>query len=281
MPFEYQRIKSWPIAAAVEEYGPDECAQFARGIGAGSAPDYVDVERPYVLGRRAFPMMSVILGSSGALWTNEPETGIDWKRMLHAEEAVTLHKPLQPKGRVTAQFAVEEIYDKGAGKGALMYESASLTDAEGERIATVRVTMLLRGNGGSGGAAGDPPKPHPMPQDRTPDTSIDLPTPGDADAIYKLPALFDAAREAGGSGGSMLRGVCAFGIAGRAIILKVCAGDAGRLRELGLRYTAPVFTGETLRTEIWREGDTRLAFRVRSLERDVVVMSNGYAEVLS
>jgi acyl dehydratase len=120
-----------------------------------------------------------------------------------------------------------------------------------------------------------------MPQDRTPDTSIDLPTPGDADAIYKLPALFDAAREAGGSGGSMLRGVCAFGIAGRAIILKVCAGDAGRLRELGLRYTAPVFTGETLRTEIWREGDTRLAFRVRSLERDVVVMSNGYAEVLS
>jgi acyl dehydratase len=280
MSFEYKRIKSWPINAAVEEYGPDHCTQFARGIGAGLAPDYAALEQPYLEGKQAFPMMCVILGGSGALWTNDPATGIDWRRMLHAEEAVTLHRPLQPRGRITAQFAVDEIYDKGVDRGALMYESAKLTDAEGEQVATVNVTMLMRGNGGCGGAVGSPPKPYPMPQDREPDAVIDLPTPDNESATYKLPDVFDAARAASGPAKSMLRGVCAFGIAGRAVILKMCAGEARSLLRLGLRYTAPVFTGETLRTQIWRESDGKLAFSVRSLETDTVVMNNGYAQVI-
>ncbi|MDB5988021.1 MAG: hypothetical protein JWR16_3074 [Nevskia sp.] len=280
MPFDYQRIKHWPIAPVSEDYDRQACAEFARGVGAGLAPAYAELEAPYLAGDKALPMMAVILGSAGALWTNQPETGIDWKRMLHAEEAVTLHHPLPPQGRITAQFIVDDIYDKGADKGALMYEQARLTDASGVHIATVNVTMFLRGNGGSGGAPAAAPKPRPAPPDRAPDAVIDLPTPRDDDAPYKLPAIFDAVRNAGaGTAQSMLRGVCAFGLAGRAAILGACDGNAARLLHLGLRYTGPVFTGENLRTEIWRLDESRLAFRVRSIERDSVVMNNGYAEI--
>jgi acyl dehydratase len=36
-----------------------------------------------------------------------------------------------------------------------------------------------------------------------------------------------------------------------------------------------VYPGETIRTEIWRSG----AFRARVVERDVVVVNNGKADV--
>jgi hypothetical protein len=37
-----------------------------------------------------------------------------------------------------------------------------------------------------------------------------------------------------------------------------------------------VFPGETIRTEIWRDGAT-ISFRARAVERDTVVLNNGLA----
>jgi hypothetical protein len=39
-----------------------------------------------------------------------------------------------------------------------------------------------------------------------------------------------------------------------------------------------VFPGETVRTEMWRDGDI-VSFRARVLERDVIAINNGRAEV--
>jgi acyl dehydratase len=44
------------------------------------------------------------------------------------------------------------------------------------------------------------------------------------------------------------------------------------------RFSAPVFPGETIRTEMWRNGDV-LSFRARVVERDVIAINNGRAEV--
>ena len=46
------------------------------------------------------------------------------------------------------------------------------------------------------------------------------------------------------------------------------------------RFSAPVFPGETIRTELWRDGEV-VSFRARVLERDVVALNNGRAEVAS
>ena len=53
---------------------------------------------------------------------------------------------------------------------------------------------------------------------------------------------------------------------------------AALLRALSLRFSAPVFPGETIRTEMWRTGD-RVQFRARSVQRDVVVLSHGTARI--
>ena len=49
------------------------------------------------------------------------------------------------------------------------------------------------------------------------------------------------------------------------------------------RFSSPVYPGETITTEIWDEakegGRSRLAFRARVVERDLIVLTNGYAEI--
>ena len=44
---------------------------------------------------------------------------------------------------------------------------------------------------------------------------------------------------------------------------------------MGLRFSALVYPGETIRTEIWIDGN-EIAFRCKSLEQDKVVINNGY-----
>ena len=44
------------------------------------------------------------------------------------------------------------------------------------------------------------------------------------------------------------------------------------------RWLAPVYPGETIRTELWRD-DAVVSFRAKVVERDVVAINNGRAEL--
>jgi acyl dehydratase len=44
------------------------------------------------------------------------------------------------------------------------------------------------------------------------------------------------------------------------------------------RFSAPVFPGETIRTEIWRDGNV-VRYRARVAGRDVIAITNGRAEI--
>lgn len=76
----------------------------------------------------------------------------------------------------------------------------------------------------------------------------------------------------------ILHGLCTLGIAGHALLRICCGYDPARMRSLTLRFSAPVFPGETIRTEMWRDGGV-VSFRARIVERDVVVLNNGRAEI--
>jgi len=61
----------------------------------------------------------------------------------------------------------------------------------------------------------------------------------------------------------------------------LCGYDPARLRRMDLRFSAPVFPGETIRTEIWKDASGRASFRARVVERDLIVLNNGLAEYLA
>jgi acyl dehydratase len=66
-------------------------------------------------------------------------------------------------------------------------------------------------------------------------------------------------------------------VVARAIVEGLCGGDEARLRSFGMRFSSPVFPGETLRTDFWTERDGCCAFRSVVIERDVLVGTGGKA----
>ena len=76
----------------------------------------------------------------------------------------------------------------------------------------------------------------------------------------------------------ILHGLCTYGFTGRALLHSLCGGDPARFRSMEGRFSAPVFPGETIRTEVWRDG-TAMSFRARVNERDVIAINHGRSEV--
>lgn len=285
MPLDYEKVKHWPIPDSVHTYTERDTILYALGVGAATSNPPEDPKFVYERGLKALPTMAVVL-AGGNFWMADPAAGIDLAKMLHGEQFLRLHKPLPAVGTLVGKHAVEEIYDKGADKGAVIFLTRRLHDqATGDLVAEVAMSIFLRGNGGFGGRSEGQPKPHEVPGDRAPDASLDLVTRPEQAALYRLagadpnPIHIDAgmARQAGFER-PILHGLCSYGVAGRALLKLLCGNDPARLRRMDLRFASPVYPGETLRTLVWREGPGRAAFQVRVVERDQLVLNNGRVE---
>jgi acyl dehydratase len=76
----------------------------------------------------------------------------------------------------------------------------------------------------------------------------------------------------------ILHGLATFGVAGHALLKSICGYDPTQLAAIAGRYSAPVFPGDTIRTEIWRDGSVT-SFRALVVERDMIAINNGRAEL--
>lgn len=285
MVLDPQKILDWPFRPVEQAYTERDTILYALGCGLGADPlDEAQLrfvfEEPELL---ALPTMAAVLSPPG-FWARHPDSGIDWVRILHGEQAMEVHKPLPAAANVVATTKVTGIVDKGAGRGALLLVQRTVRDIEsGEALATLRSTTFARGDGGCGGTTETAPAPHPIP-DRAPDLTCDLPTARNAALIYRLSGdpnplhASPSVARAAGFERPILHGLCSWGVAGHAILKSHCDYDPARIRSMALRFSAPVYPGETIRTEMWRSGDI-VSFRARVAERDAVVLNNGRAEV--
>jgi acyl dehydratase len=97
---------------------------------------------------------------------------------------------------------------------------------------------------------------------------------GDYNPVHADPAVARAA----GFERPILHGLCSFGVTGHALLKTLCGWDAARLKEIGCRFSSPVYPGETLRVEMWQRG-AAVQFRTWAVERKVVVLSHGSARL--
>jgi acyl dehydratase len=284
MGIDYDKLRNWRFADITQSYTHRDTILYALGLGLGGQPTDPDQLRfVYEKNLLALPTMAVVLAYPG-FWLKDAGTGVDWPRVLHGEQGIRLFKPLPPTGTVIGRARVTNLVDKGKAKGAYMYLERDIHEAaSGEMLATLTQTAVLRGDGGFGGPSGPTPTPHAMP-DRAPEESCDLSTLRQAALIYRLsgdenPLHADPeVAKAAGFPRPILHGLCTFGVVGHALLKLCCGYRPERLRAMAGRFSAPVFPGETIRTEIWRE-DGAVSFRARVIERDVVVLNNGRAEV--
>ena len=284
MAIEREALLNWRFADVEESYGARDTILYALGVGLGNPPDDLD-QLPFVYekGLKALPTMAVVLGYPG-FWIKNPATGIDWTRALHGEQGLELFAPLPAEGTVIGRTRITSLIDKGKGRGALMYSEREVIEkASGRTLCRLKQTSFLRGDGGFGGPDGPVPPPHPIPA-RAPDLALELPTTPQAALLYRLsgddnPLHADpAVAAAAGFPRPILHGLCTFGVVGHALLKALCGYRVERLKRMQLRFSAPVFPGETIRTEIWRE-DGVVSFRAKAVPRDELVINNGRAEI--
>ena len=284
MPLDPQKLLNWKFPEIEHTYTEKDTILYALGLGCGSDPDASDDLRfVYERNLAALPTMAVVLAYPGN-WLESGESTADYSKVLHGEQSLTVHRPIPPAGTVVGRTRIVDLLDKGRDKGSILYTERTILDkAGGTPIATMASTTMLRGDGGWGGKPGPQPAPHTLPEG-APTLSVDLKTHPNTALIYRLsgdrnPLHADPqAAAAGGFRTPILHGLCTFGIAGRALIKACCGGNPARLQSMQVRFSAPVFPGETIRTEMWPDG-SRISFRARVVERDVMVLGNGLATV--
>ena len=281
MTIDYDTLLNWSFPDIEQTYTERDSILYALGVGLGNDPldagqlRYV-FEEPELI---ALPTMAAVLGTPG-FWLRETSTGVTWETLLHGEQGIELHRPLPPAATVVAQTRVTDILDKGEGRGALIYTERHVRDRDtGESLATLTSTTVARSDGGFGGPSVTQPRPHPLP-DRPADRVCDLTSVPQAALIYRLSgdpnplhASPEVARRAGFDA-PILHGLCTLGIAGHAVLKSCLDYEAQRFHSMQLRFSAPVYPGETIRTEMWLEGNN-ISFRSISVERNIVVLNNG------
>lgn len=284
MPLNAERILALAIPDVEQNYSARDCILYALGLGLGQDPlNAAELTFVYEKNLKALPTYALVQGYT-AYWLRQPGLGVTWEKVVHGEQGLVLHAPVAPQGRVIGRTRILDVVDKGDGKGALVFSERKITDkASGRLLATLTQTTFCRGDGGFGGPKRELPPPHALPE-RTPDLVCDLPTRPELALIYRLsgdvnPLHVDPGfAKAAGYPRPILHGLATLGVAGHAILKTVCGYDPARLTAISGRFSAPVFPGETIRTEMWRDGNV-VSFRVRVAERDVIAINNGRAEV--
>lgn len=285
MPVDVERLTGLSVDGGARVYSRRDARFYALSVGFGSDPlderelDFV-TDRP---GFKSVPTMAtifadVILDLTLACELERPELAV------HGEQKLECLAPLPDEAELEVGGAITEIYDRGAERGAELH-MATEARLRGEPDPLYRATYvtIARGDGGFGGPAPERGAPDRIPSSE-PDEIREHAVPphqallyslnGDPNPIHTQPKI---ARRAGFDA-PIMHGLCTYGMACRAVLEAYCNYDPSRMESFDVRFSAPVYPGETLAFEMWPL-DGAVAFQARVRERDILALKNGYSRI--
>lgn len=275
-------LQARDFETVLQTFGERDCMLYALGLGIGSDPCNSEQLR-FVQGSpiAVLPTIAAVLASPGE-WMRDPSVGLHWERLVALSHHLEIHLPIPASGTVCSRVKVTDVFDRGAGRGALIYWERELTEASTHaRLAVLRGRALARGNGGFGGCP-----PPVIERDPEPDGPAPIrwrwPTLPMQALVYRLSGDFNPVHadpgvaKAAGFERPILHGLCTLGIACFAIVSRVCHGNPVAVKSIFGRYTGVVYPGETLEVQIWNHGSA-VRFRCRVEERDSIVVDGGTA----
>jgi len=190
--------------------------------------------------------------------------------LLHGEQYLEIRKfPIPTQATLVSYPALVEVVDKG--NAAVVVTGSTTKDAKtGEDVFYNESTVFIRGSGGFGGEKkgrdrGNATTPN-KPPGREPDAVVEEKTTPEQAALYRLsgdrnPLHIDPEfSKVGGFETPILHGLCFFGISGKHVFQKF-----GAFKNIKVRFAGTVLPGQTLRTEMWREGN-KVVFQTKVVE---------------
>ena len=283
MPVTLDFLMAQQAKDVARSYTERDTMLYALAIGMGRDP-FDEQELDYVYERRgtlrAVPSQAVTAARQNLIY----EIGMKVEKMLHGEQLLTLHRPLPPSAELLADHRVLNVFDKGAAKGVMIETETRARLKDGTPLFDIYNLYYARGDGGMGSSGGQQRPPHPMPQ-RKPDLVRSAQTEprqallyrltGDTNVIHGDPAIARAM----GFTGPILHGSATLAIACREVLVAICNNDNTRMKTLGTRFTAVVYPGERIETDLWVDGDM-VSFRCRVPQRNVVVLDHGQCQLI-
>jgi multifunctional beta-oxidation protein len=204
--------------------------------------------------------------------------------LLHGEQYLEVRKyPVPTGGRLVSRARLLEVVDKGSA--AIAKTGITTVNADtGDEVFYNEMTVFLRGCGGFDGpkkpkdrgastAANAPPK-------RMPDVVVEETTSDDQAAIYRLSGDYNPLHidpgfaKMGGFKAPILHGLCSFGIAGKAVYERF-----GAFKNIKVRFAGVVIPGQTLVTEMWRDGN-KITFQSKVKETGKLAIAGAAAELV-
>jgi acyl dehydratase len=286
MTIDPETLVNWSFPVTQHTVTAKDAMLYALGVGLGSDPTD-EQELPFVYERElaVLPTLAAVIGHPGP-WYRHPDAGVDWVSVVHGEQTLLLHAPLEADQRIRCEISVTDVEDKGPGRGALVHWQRRLLDAvTSAPVATATSTLFCRKDGGFGGQRRQSQPAPPVPSG-PPTAIVETRTSPRAALIYRLsgdlnPVHADpkVAAEAGFER-PILHGLCTFGLTAWSIIKELVEGDVGALESVRVRFKAPVLPGQTVRTEMWQEGRT-VRFRCLTTEAAQLVIDGGVLQLRS
>lgn len=286
MPIDYDDMMRSGATGLTASYDEKDVMLYALGVGFGRDPLNAD-ELPFVYenaGLKVPPTFASVISRGEAPPENQrmpQKSSINFMMVVDGERRITLHKPLPPKCDVVADERMIDILDKGEGKGAVLIQERVVRDAAtGDKLFTIVSSIFARGDGGFGGKPRGGPALHEIPErapdlihecDTRPDQAFLYALSGDRNPLHRDPKVAQMV----GFPRPILHGLCSYGTACRAVISTIAQYQPERITQFDVRFSKPVFPGETLVVEMWQDGAT-ISYRASVKERPgTVVLNNG------
>lgn len=286
MPIDRDALLNWHIPDVEQTYSLRDTLFYALSVGVGADPeDEQQLRYAYEKDLRVLPSMVTVLAASTG-WQRDRGTGINPKGTLAGDHSFEIHRPLPVEGALISKTRITDVLDMGEGRPALVYTERKCFDSQTQdHLFTVNATLVSTKDGGFGSPSG-PTRPKVLPPERNADIAVDHVVPGNAALLFRLHNKLDpyhadqhADLELAHSLGNhrpSLHGLYTFGVACNALIRTVAADQP--LAAMSARFSATAFPGDTLRTEIWQDGN-QIFFRCTAAERNKVVLNIGHAQL--
>ena len=248
----YNTLRNWRFGVITHQYRETDVMRYALGCGLGADPmDVRQLQFVYEQDLKVLPSMAAVIGSPGSWW-RIPETKVSWQHVLHAQQDVIFHQTLPVRATMQAHNQVTHLHG--------FSEHDGINDDAPERLSNV-------------------------PDNLSNVIEIDLPILPQGALLYRLngdpnPLHADpvVAKQAGFEQ-PIFHGLGSFGYSAHAILKSCCQFEPDALKRLALRFTSPVYPGETLRFLIWRRNARLVNFQAYSKERGVLLLDCGLAEL--
>jgi len=284
MPIDPKQALGAKLEPVDSSWNEDKLILYALGVGVGIGESQVDPKKvlqyTYENGLKPLPTYGVIpmFSAVGSLF-GVPGMTFNPMMLLHGEQYTEIiEPPLPTSAEILTEGTISGIYDKG--KGALVTADFVTRDKKsGKPLIKNVMGAFIRGEGGFGGDAKSP-EPGNNPPDRAPDKVIEYKTQTHQALLYRLsgdknPLHVDPMMaKMGGFDVPILHGLCTFGNLGRAVIEGFMEDDPDRFKSIQVRFSKPVFPGETIVCQMWKTSDKEIVCKARVKERDIDVITN-------